>query len=126
MTFSFPVRGVASDSTSWLPVATIAPREAVQPISAFCNTCDTGLSALPAKLRGVLRSAMSPMALNAIAIGAMITELREAGGNGGSSVRTGPCVEPRDTKLIAVRPTTTDASNAIDRQPGSRLVASVV
>ena len=62
VTFSVPVKGVASDSTSWAPVAAIGPREAVQPISAFCRICDTGLSALPAKVRGALRSAASRIA----------------------------------------------------------------
>src|SRR6266404_450885 len=53
--FSAPVSGVASDSTSWAPVAVIAPRDALQPISAFCRICDTGLSALPAKARAARR-----------------------------------------------------------------------
>ena len=39
-------------STSCAPVATIGPREAVQPISAFYGICDIGLSALPVKERG--------------------------------------------------------------------------
>ena len=66
VTLSVPVSGVASDSTSCAPVAVIGPREAVQPISAFCRICDTGLSALPAKLRGALRSAASRIADSAI------------------------------------------------------------
>ena len=49
VTLSVPVSGVASDSTSCAPVAAIGPREAVQPMSAFCRICETGLSALPAK-----------------------------------------------------------------------------
>ena len=89
VTFSVPVSGVASDSTSWAPVAVIGPREAVQPISAFCRICDTGLSALPAKLRGAPRSAASRIAVSAIATGAMMLELRGAGGSGGNSTSTG-------------------------------------
>ena len=50
VTFNVPVSGVASDSTSCAPVAAIGPREAVQPISAFCRICDIGLSALPSKI----------------------------------------------------------------------------
>ncbi len=93
VTFSFPVSGVASDSTSWPPLAAIGPREAVQPMSAFCRICDTGLSALPAKLRGAARSAASRMAGSAIATCARMNELRAAGGSGGNSTSTGagPC-----------------------------------
>ena len=58
VTFSFPVSAVVIVSTSWPPVTPIGPREAVQPMSAFCSIWDTGLSALPEKLRGVLLSAM--------------------------------------------------------------------
>ena len=47
VTFSVPVSGVVSDSVSCAPLAAIAPREAVQPISAFCRSCEIGLSALP-------------------------------------------------------------------------------
>ena len=64
---------------------TIGPREAVQPTSAFCRICDTALSALPLKLRGVARSAASRIADNAIATGAITKEAREAGGSGGNS-----------------------------------------
>ena len=62
----------------------IGPREAVQPMSAFCRSCDTGLSALPAKLRGAARSAASRMAASEIATGAITNELRGAGGSGGN------------------------------------------
>jgi len=57
VTLTVPVSGVDSDSTSWAPVAEIGPRWAVQPMSAFCRICETGLSALPLKLRGAPRSA---------------------------------------------------------------------
>src|SRR5207253_4487228 len=70
-------------------------REAVQPISAFCRICDIGLSALPAKWRGAPRSAASRMALSAIATGAMMLELRDAGGSGGNSTSTGATTMPR-------------------------------
>ncbi len=42
-----PVSGAYSDIVSGAPVAEMAPREAVQPISAFCNSCEIGCSALP-------------------------------------------------------------------------------
>ena len=89
VTFSVPVSGVASDSTSCAPVAAIGPREAVQPISAFCRICDTGLSALPAKVRGAPRSAASRIADSAIATGAITVEARGAGGSGGNSTSAG-------------------------------------
>src|SRR5581483_262915 len=85
VTLSFPDSGEDSESASLSPVAPIGPREAVQPISAFCRICDTGLSALPEKLRAALRSAASRIALMGIAIWARITELRGAGGSGGNS-----------------------------------------
>ena len=84
-----PVSGVASDSTSWAPVAVIGPRDAVQPISAFCSTCDTGLSALPAKLRGAARSAASRMAPAKSRWVARMVELRDAGASGGNSASAG-------------------------------------
>ena len=62
VTFTFPVSGVDSDNASSPPVAAIGPRNAFQPISAFCNSCDRGLLALPAKLRGAVRSATSRIA----------------------------------------------------------------
>ena len=104
VTFSFPFNGVDSDSTSCAPVAKIGPREADQPISAFCRTCDTGLSALPVKVRGAAWSAISRMSDSAIATGATMTELRETGGSGGNSVITGAEDEPRsDSQSIAFR-----------------------
>src|SRR4051812_18364529 len=54
------------------------------------------------------------MALSAIVIGAMITELRDAGGNGGSSVRTGPFGEPRDMKSITATPARAATQSAIE------------
>ena len=95
VTLSVPDIGVDSDSTSCAPVAVISPREAVQPISAFCRICDTGLSALPANDRCAPRSAASRIADSAIATGAMIVELRGAGGSGGNSASTGGLVAPR-------------------------------
>ena len=89
VTLSVPVSGVASDSTSCAPVAVIGPREAVQPISAFCRICGTGLSALPLKIRGAPRSAASRIADSAIAIGAITVEARGAGGSGGNSTSVG-------------------------------------
>ena len=89
VTLSLPLIGVVSDSTSWVPVARIGPREAVQPMSASCSNCDTGLSALPAKLRGAARSAASRMAVSEIATGAITTELRGAGGSGGNCASCG-------------------------------------
>ena len=104
VTLSFPVSGVASDSTSWPPVAEIGPRDAVQPMSAFCNSSDTGLSALPAKVRGEPRSAASRMAASAIATGTRMIELREAAGSGGNCASSGVGVAPRGaSQFIAVR-----------------------
>ena len=104
VTFSFPFSAVVSDSTSWPPVAPIDPREAVQPMSAFCSTCDTGLSALPEKLRGVPRSAASRIAVMGMVTWARITELRGAGGSGGRSARAGREPAPRgENQSIAFR-----------------------
>ena len=124
VTFSVPVSGVASDSTSWAPVAVIGPREAVQPMSAFCRICDTGLSALPAKLRGAPRSAASRMALSAIATGAMMLELRCAGGSGGNWTSTGARTVPRgDSQSIAFRLTRNEtATTAIPIRIVFRLI----
>ena len=104
VTLSLPVRGVDSDSTSCAPLARIGPRTAVQPISAFCSTCDTGLSDLPAKSRGAARSAVSRMAESATATGATTIELRGAATSGGSSESTGGEVVGRGAiQSIALR-----------------------
>ena len=95
VTFSVPVSAVASDNTSWAPVAMIGLRDAVQPMSAFCRICDTGLSALPEKVRGVPRSAASRIAASEIDAVAMMLELRGAGGSGGNSTSTGALIAPR-------------------------------
>ena len=111
VTFSVPVNGVAIVSTSWPPVAEIGPRDAVQPMSAFCSSCEAGFSALPLKLRGVLRSAELRIADSEIATGAITTELREAGGNGGTSTRAGGLTAARGaSQSIAFRLTTNDAA----------------
>ncbi len=122
VTFSFPFSAVVSDSTSWPPVAPIDPREAVQPMSAFCSTCDTGLSALPEKLRGVPRSAASRIAVMGMVTWARITELRGAGGSGGRSARAGREPAPRgENQSIAFRLTKNEtATTAI----ASRMVLS--
>src|ERR1700691_3229924 len=83
--FSVPVSDAVSDNTSWAPVAAIGPRDAVQPMSAFCRICEAGLSALPAKLRGEARSAISRMAASETVTGATTIELRAEGGRGGNS-----------------------------------------
>ena len=111
VTLSFPVSGVASDSTSWPPVTAIGPREAVQPRSAFCRICDAGLSALPAKVRGAARSAASRMAVSAIATGARMNEMRGAGGSAGNSTSAGAGTAPRSpSKFIAARLTKNEAT----------------
>ena len=94
VTLSVPVSGVDSVSTSCAPVAAIGPREAVQPISAFCRICEIGFSALPLKARGEPRSAASRIADSATAIGAITMELRGAGGSGGNSTSTGGLTVP--------------------------------
>ena len=114
VTFSFPAIGVDSDNTSCAPVAKIGPREADQPISAFCRTCDTGLSALPVKLRGAARSAISRMSDSAIETGVTMTELRETGGSGGNSVSAGAGDEPRDdSQSMAFRLTKNETATTV-------------
>src|SRR5713226_145307 len=114
VTLSVPVSGVASDSTSWAPVAVIGPRDAVQPMSAFCRICDTGLSAFPAKLRGAPRSAASRIALSAIATGATMLELRGAGGSGGNSTSTGAPTVPRgDSQSMVFRLTKNETGTTV-------------
>ena len=109
VTLSVPVSGVASDNTSWAPVADIGPREAVQPMSAFSRICDIGLSALPLKFRGAPRSAASRIADSAIAIGAITVDKRGAGGSGGNSTSAGARTSPRGaTKSMSFRLTTND------------------
>src|SRR5580704_14502825 len=129
VTSSFPVSGVASDNRSWAPVAVIGPREAVQPMSAFCRICDTGLSALPAKVRGAPRSAASRIAGSAIATWAMMLEIRGADGSGGNSTSTGAGTEPRgDSQSMAFRliknetATTAIASRIVLRLTAKRIV----
>jgi len=53
------VSGVASDSTSWAPVAEIAARGRPADVGILQHL-RRRLSALPAKLRGAARSAASP------------------------------------------------------------------
>ncbi len=104
VTLSVPVSGVASVSTSCAPVAAIGPREAVQPISAFCRICETGLSALPLKDFGEPRSAASRIAVSETTIGAITVELRGAGGSGGNSTSAGGLTVPRGaSQSIAFR-----------------------
>src|SRR5262245_11663287 len=98
VTLSVPVSGVVSDSTSCAPVTVIDPREAVQPISAFCRICDTGFSALPPKVRAVPRSAASRIAVSEIETSASTREERVAGGSGGSSASTGALPPLRDDR----------------------------
>src|SRR5579883_1643214 len=115
---TLPVMGVDSDSISWPPVAVIGPRDAVQPISAFCKTCAAGLSAFPAKFFCALRSAASRIALSEITTGAITKEVRATGGSGGGSVITGALTAPGDSRFIASRltrneTTTTPSAMAI-------------
>src|SRR4051812_5436499 len=99
---SVPDSGVAKVRTSPAPLAEIGPRTAVQLMSAFCNSCSTGLAALPAKLRGVPRSAASRIAPSVIATGAMMVEVRGAAGRGGNSTSTGAW-PPGASQSIALR-----------------------
>ncbi len=126
VTLSLPVIGVVSDSTSCVPVARIGPRVAVQPMSASCSSCDTGLSALPAKFFGAARSAASRMAVSEIEIGAITTELRGAGGSGGNCASCGAASFARgDSQSIAFRltknetATTTTPSRIVRGRTGS-------
>ena len=127
--FKVPVSVVVSDSTSWAPDAAIGPREAVQPMSAFCRTCCAGLSALPAKVRGAARSATSRMAASETVTGATMIELREAGGSGGNSASAGAATSPRgDSQSMAFRLTrnetaiTAAASRSVLRRIDRRIV----
>ena len=129
VTFSVPVSGVASVSTSCAPVAAIGPREAVQPISAFCRICEIGLSALPVKLRGAPRSAASRIADSVTAIGAITVDARGAGGSGGNSASAGGRFVARGatksiTFRLAANETTTTASaiEIVFRCIGRRIV----
>ena len=104
VTLSVPVNGVASVSTSPAPEAVIGPREAVQPISAFCRICPTGLSALPLKDFGAPRSAASRIADSETITGAITMELRGAGVSGGNWTSTGGLTVPRGaSQSIAFR-----------------------
>src|SRR5262249_28539760 len=103
LTFSVPVAGVVSNSASWAPATAIGPREAVQPISAFCRTCETGLSALPPKVRAVERSAASRIAISEMATGAITREERAAGGSGGNSANAGILPPRGDSQSMALR-----------------------
>src|SRR5579871_3029175 len=101
---TLPVIGVDSDSMSWPPVALIGPREAVQPMSAFCRTCAAGLSALPEKVFCALRSAASRIADSEMTTGATTKEVRATGGSGAGSAMTGPLTAPDgDSQSIAFR-----------------------
>jgi hypothetical protein len=129
VTFSVPVSGVANDSTSCAPEAAIGPREAIQPISAFCRICEIGLSALPAKERAAPRSAASRIADSATAIGAITVDARGAGGSGGNSASAGGWFVARGaTKSITFRltanetMTTASAIEIVLRCIGRRIV----
>ena len=129
VTLSVPVSGVASDSTSCAPLAAIGPREAVQPMSAFCRICEIGLSALPANERGAPRSAASRIADSATAIGAITVDARGAGGSGGNSASAGARFVARGaTKSITFRlatnetMTTASAIETVFRCIGRRIV----
>ncbi len=111
VTLSLPVSGVDSDSVSWAPVAVIGPREAVQPISASCSSCEAGLSALPVKVRCAPRSTASRIAESAITTGAITTEARGAGRSGGNSTSTGARTTPRGaTQSMTFRLTTNETA----------------
>ena len=111
VTFRLPVRGVESDNTFCAPVAVIGPRAAVQLISAFCRIWLTGLSALPAKLRGAPRSTASRIAFSVIATGVMIDEVRGTGESGGNSTSAGALPAPSgDSQSMALRLIRNDAA----------------
>jgi len=89
-----PVIGVASDSTSWAPVAMIGARGGPADIGIL-QDLRYRIVALPSKLYGELRSATSRIALSAIETGTMMLELRETGGSGGISASTGALLVAR-------------------------------
>src|SRR5689334_24402150 len=85
-------------------------------MSAFCSTCETGLSALPAKVFAVERSAASRIAVSEIEIGASTREERVAGGSGGNAASAGALPPLGDRKSMAFRLTkkeTTTTATAI-------------
>ncbi len=82
LTASVPEIGAARPSWLCVPLAVITPRVAVQAMSASCNSCGTGLAALPAKLRGAVRSARSRITVSGIATGTTIVEVRAVGSAG--------------------------------------------
>ncbi len=84
-----PVTSVDSEIALLLPVAEIAPRAAVQLMSAFWISCGAGLLALPLKLRGAARSAASRIEASVIVTGAIMVETRAAGGSGGNCTSAG-------------------------------------
>ncbi len=84
-----PVSAVATDSPSGRPLTASGPRATVQPISAFCSSCEIGLSRLPVRSFGAVASRASPMALSAIMAGVTMVELRVTGLSGGTSTSFG-------------------------------------
>ncbi len=80
-------------------------------MSAFSRICEIGLSALPLKFRGALRSAASRIADSAIATGAITVDARGAGGSGGNSTSVGARTSPRGaTKSKTFRLTTNETT----------------
>src|SRR3954469_25284955 len=114
LTVSVPVSGVDIVSLSWAPVAATGPRAALHLMSAFCSSCGAGLSAVPAKLRGVARSAASRIALNVKATGATMVERRGGdGGKGGSAASAGVGTAPRGAmESMILRAATKDTAMA--------------
>ena len=60
-----------------------------QPMSALPSRSLSGLSRLPVRLRGACASITSRIALLAIAIGAMMVDIRDTGLSGGGSASAG-------------------------------------
>jgi hypothetical protein len=84
---------------------------------------------LPAKVRGEARSTASRIAAIEIATGAKITEVRDAGGNGGSAASTGALTAPDgDSQSISFKlakkesATTTHASRIVVGLNGNCIV----
>ena len=93
-TASVPEIGAARPSWFCAPAALMAPRVAVQLMSASCNNCGSGLAALPAKFFGAVRSTTSRIALSGIEIGITSVEVR-APGNAGSGASVGALAATR-------------------------------
>ena len=102
VTCSVPLSWAETAMLSARPVMASGPRPTVQPISALESSCEIGLSRLPVRLRGAEASSASRMALSAMAVGVITTEVRLIALRGGTSTSAGGATEgaPPDRNCI--------------------------